>query len=200
MTLAQSANDEWTQEAVDGCADRDPTLPDRASDYCCYCWTHAAEIAWPSARSSRSPSPSLLAGNTWEQTTARASMRSAMTARCGRWCGRTPTMRASPRSRGGRRCRTCRSRVFLVLGDQGNLFVAAQVQARPSNDVARSRSRNGGGAAADGAAVGPCEYSADSRSSIRQHCRYLRRRAKAAKAKRKELEAACPKLTATPTP
>jgi hypothetical protein len=42
----------------------------------------------------------------------------------------------------------------LVLGDQGNLFVAAQVQARPSDDVARSRSRNGGGAAADGAAVG----------------------------------------------
>ena len=41
-----------------------------------------------------------------------------------------------------------------VLGDQGNLFVAAQVQARPSDDVARSRSRNGGGAAADGAAVG----------------------------------------------
>ena len=58
-----------------------------------------------------------------------------------------------------------------VLGDQGNLFVAAQIQARPSNDVGRSRSRNGGGAAADGAAVGsavnptaatvpPCLYAA----------------------------------------
>ena len=33
------------QEAVDGRADRDPTLPDRASDYCRYCWVHAAEIA-----------------------------------------------------------------------------------------------------------------------------------------------------------
>ena len=44
-TLAQSANDEWMQEAIDGCADRDPTLPDRASDYCRYCRAHAAEIA-----------------------------------------------------------------------------------------------------------------------------------------------------------
>jgi len=33
------------QEAIDGCADRDPTLPDRASDYCRYCRAHAAEIA-----------------------------------------------------------------------------------------------------------------------------------------------------------
>ena len=44
-TLAQSANDEWMQDAVDGCADRDPTLPDRASDYCRYCWADATEIA-----------------------------------------------------------------------------------------------------------------------------------------------------------
>ena len=44
-TLARSANNEWMQEAIDGCADRDPTLPDRASDYCCYCWNRLAEIA-----------------------------------------------------------------------------------------------------------------------------------------------------------
>ena len=37
--------DAWMQEAVDGRADRDPTLPDRASDYCCYCWARLAEIA-----------------------------------------------------------------------------------------------------------------------------------------------------------
>ena len=43
-TLAQSTNDEWMWEAVDGCADRDPNLPDRASDYCRYCWAHAAEM------------------------------------------------------------------------------------------------------------------------------------------------------------
>ena len=44
-TLAQSANNEWMQEAIDGCADRDPTIPDRSSDYCRYCWALAAEIA-----------------------------------------------------------------------------------------------------------------------------------------------------------
>src|SRR5215472_8002796 len=44
-TLAQPANDEWMQEAIDGCAERDPTLPDRACGYCRYCWALAAEIA-----------------------------------------------------------------------------------------------------------------------------------------------------------
>ena len=44
-TLASPPMDAWMQEAVDGCADRDPTLPDRASDYCCYCWNRLAEIA-----------------------------------------------------------------------------------------------------------------------------------------------------------
>jgi len=44
-TLGQSANDEWMQEAIDGCAERDPTLPDRACGYCRYCWALAAEIA-----------------------------------------------------------------------------------------------------------------------------------------------------------
>src|SRR5215831_9407990 len=43
--FSRVANSAWIQEATGGCGDRDPTLPDRASDYCRYCWALAAEIA-----------------------------------------------------------------------------------------------------------------------------------------------------------